>query len=88
MNRKLALVTLALAAPLRAQEPAQADSMRHPMMGAGHAMVMNDSMVEQMGPAMMRVMLYTPQHLLARKAALGLTEKLSRDVGQGTRHCG
>lgn len=30
-------------------------------------------MMQQMGPAMMRVMLYTPQHLLVRKDALGLT---------------
>ncbi len=73
MNWKLALVALALAAPLGAQETAKSDSMRHPTMGAGHGMMMNDPMMEQMGPAMMRVMLYTPQHLLARKDALALT---------------
>jgi len=73
MNWKLVLVALALAAPLGAQETAKSDSMRHPMMGAGHGMMMNDPMMEQMGPAMMRVMLYTPQHLLARKDALALT---------------
>jgi hypothetical protein len=30
-------------------------------------------MMREMGPAMMRMMWYTPQHLLARKDALGLT---------------
>ena len=73
MNWKLALVALALAAPLGAQETAKSDSMRHPMMGTGHGMMMNDPMMEHMGRAMMRVMLYTPQHLLARKDAIGLT---------------
>jgi len=73
MNWKVALFALALAAPLGAQETAKSDSMRHPTMGADHGMMMNDPMMEQMGPAMMRVMLYTPQHLLARKDALALT---------------
>jgi Heavy-metal resistance len=31
------------------------------------------SMMRDLGPAMMKMMLYTPQHLLARKEALGLT---------------
>jgi hypothetical protein len=35
--------------------------------------VMDGPMMQEMGPAMMKVMLYTPQHLLARKDALGLT---------------
>ncbi|PYO98756.1 MAG: hypothetical protein DMD60_03480 [Gemmatimonadetes bacterium] len=73
MNWKVALFALALAAPLGAQETAKSDSLRHPMMGAGRGMMMDDPMMQQMGPAMMRVMLYTPQHLLARKDALGLT---------------
>jgi len=73
MNWKLVLVALALAAPLGAQERAKPDSMRHPMMGAGPGMMMSDPMMEQMGRAMMRVMLYTPPHLLARKDALALT---------------
>jgi hypothetical protein len=42
VNWKLALVALALAAPLGAQETAKSDSMRHPMMGTGHGMMMND----------------------------------------------
>ena len=70
MTCKIALVALALAAPLVAQ---QSDSMHHPMMGAGHGMTMDDPMMERMGPSLMRMMLYTPQHLLARKDALGLT---------------
>src|SRR5881398_3838712 len=68
MTCKIALV--ALAAPLAAQ---QSDSMHHPMMGAGHGMTMDDPMMERIGPTLMRMMLYTPQHLLARKDALGLT---------------
>jgi len=70
MTCKIALVALALAAPLVAQ---QSDSMHHPVMGAGHGMMMDDPMMERMGPSLMRMMLYTPQHLLARKDALGLT---------------
>ena len=70
MTCKIALVALVLAAPLAAQ---QSDSMHHPMMGAGHGMTMDDPMMERMGPSLMRMMLYTPQHLLARKDALGLT---------------
>ncbi len=73
MNWKVALFALALAAPLGAQETAKSDSLRHPMMGAGRGTMMDDPMMQQMGPEMMRVMLYTPQHLLARKDALGLT---------------
>jgi len=69
MTCKIALVALALAAPLAAQ---QSDSMHHPM-GAGHGMTMDNPMMERMGPSLMRMMLYTPQHLLARKDALGLT---------------
>ena len=55
-------------APLAAQQPAP--TMPAPM---DHAM-MGDPMAfqEMMGP-MMQVLLYTPQHLLARKEALGLT---------------
>jgi len=70
MTCKIALVALVLAAPLAAQ---QSDSMHHPMMGAGHGMTLDDPMMERMGPSLMRMMLYTPQHLLARKDALGLT---------------
>jgi len=36
-------------------------------------MMMDNPMMERMGPSMMRLMLNTPQHLLARKDALGLT---------------
>jgi len=70
MTWKIALVALALAVPLAAQ---QSDTMHHPMMGAGPGMMMDNPMMERMGPSMMRLMLSTPQHLLARKDALGLT---------------
>jgi hypothetical protein len=74
MNWKLALIALALAAPLGAQQAPPSDSTRHPMMGPGRGMMMmDDPMMEQMGRAMMRVMLYTPQHLLGRKDAIGLS---------------
>src|SRR3989442_830655 len=64
MNGRPLLAALVLAAaPLVAQQPA---TPRRQMMG--DPMVMQ----EMMGP-MMEVMLYTPRHLLARKAALGLT---------------
>src|SRR6266702_5071278 len=53
--------TLLAAAPVPAQQPAMP---RHPMMGDPMGMQ------EMMAP-MMSVMLYTPQHLLARKDALG-----------------
>lgn len=82
MNWKLGLVAVAVAAPLGAQQAPKSDSLRHPMMGAGRGMMMNDPMMEQMGPAMMRVMLYTPQHLLARKDVLALTaDQLTRLTG-------
>jgi hypothetical protein len=69
------LTTLLLAAaPLAAQRPGRPDSMRHPMMGGAMSeMMMQGPMMEHMGPAMMKMMRYTPQHLLARKDALGLT---------------
>jgi len=70
MTWKIALVALALAVPLAAQ---QSDTMHHPMMGAGPGMMMDNRMMERMGPSMMRLMLNAPQHLLARKDALGLT---------------
>ena len=54
-----------IAAPLAAQHPG--------MQGPGGGQMMADPMMQQMGPAMMKMMLYTPQHLLARKEALGLT---------------
>ena len=61
--KSLMAATLLAAAPLGAQQLA----------APGHRM-MDDPMwmQEMMGP-MMQVMLYTPQHLLARKDALGLT---------------
>jgi Spy/CpxP family protein refolding chaperone len=70
------LTSLVLAAaPLAAQQPGKPDSMRHHIMGPGHmsGMMMQGSMMEHVGPAMMKMMLYTPQHLLARRDALGLT---------------
>src|SRR5213082_3666861 len=64
MNRISMLGLAALAAGrLAAQQPAHP---MHPMMDDPMAMQ------EMMGP-MMQVMLYTPQHLLARKDALRLT---------------
>ena len=64
MNRISILCLGALAAaPLAAQQP---------MPPMGHMMGDPMAMQEMMGP-MMQVMLYTPQHLLARKDALGLT---------------
>ncbi len=61
MNCKPVVALLVLAAvPLAAQQPAMPEMMAGPMM-------------HEMGPAMMKMMLYTPQHLLARRDALGLT---------------
>jgi hypothetical protein len=76
MNWKIGWLALALVAPLAAQQP---DSMRHPMMGDRGMMMMDDPMMQQMGPLMMRIMLYAPQHLLSRRDALGLTaDQVSR----------
>lgn len=72
---------MVLGAPLVGQQPARPDSMGHMMMGPGAmpGMMMDDPMMRQMGPAMMKMMLYTPQHLLARKDALGLSpDQVSR----------
>lgn len=81
MNIRSFVAAVALgAAPLAAQHPGMADSMRHPMM-------MDDAMMGQMG--MMKAMLYAPQHLLGRKDALALTAdqvtRLTalRDASQG-----
>jgi len=70
MNRLSVLWLAALAAaPLAAQQP---------MPPMGNMMGDPMAMQEMMGP-MMQVMLYTPQHLLARKDALGLTpDQVSR----------
>ncbi len=75
MNCKSWMAVIAfVAVPLVAQQPGKPDSMRHPMMGPGQmGQMMGEPMMQQMGPAMMKMMLYTPQHLLARKEALGLT---------------
>jgi hypothetical protein len=77
MNSKPWLAALVvLAAPLAAQQPGKPDTMRHPMMGPGPmSPMMGDPMMQQMGPAMMKLMLYTPQHLLARSDALGLNDE-------------
>jgi hypothetical protein len=69
MNRQPLLILFALAVPpLAAQHPAKPAEPR-PM---GHTTGDPMGMQEMMAP-MMHVMLYTPQHLLARKDALGLT---------------
>jgi hypothetical protein len=75
MNVTRLLTTLVLAAaPLTAQQPGRPDSMRPPGMKAPvSGMMMQGGMMEHMGPAMMKMMLYMPQRLLARKDALGLT---------------
>ena len=78
---RLLVWLMVLGAPLVAQQPARPDSMGHMMMGPGAmpGMMMDDPMMRQMGSAMMKMMLYTPQHLLARKDALGLTpDQVSR----------
>ena len=83
------VVLLGLVAPLAAQQPMpiKPDSMRPGMMGhpgmmqgpgmqgpmrQGPMMGHMKQMHEMMGP-MMRGMAFTPEHLLARKEALGLT---------------
>ncbi len=63
--RSLLAVFVFAAAPLAGQQPGG--------MGRGHMSDMEGPMMREMGPAMMRMMLYTPQHLLARKDALGLS---------------
>src|SRR2546430_5392351 len=64
MNARPLLAALVLGtAPLAAQHPA---APGHPMMGDPMALQ------DMMGP-MMQVLVYTPQHLLAHKEALGLT---------------
>src|SRR5438128_11347491 len=70
MKRMSMLWLAALAAaPLAAQQP---------MPPMGNMMGDPMAMQEMMGP-MMQVMLYTPQHLLGRKDALGLTpDQVSR----------
>jgi LTXXQ motif family protein len=61
MTWKLLAAVLACAAPLAAQEPG---NMPQTMPGP---------LMREMTPAMMKLMLYAPQHVLARRSALGLT---------------
>src|SRR2546425_541041 len=69
MNPRTLLAALVLGTrTLAAQQPTP-PAMRAPM---GHAMGDPMALQEMMGP-MMQVLVYTPQHLLARKEALGLT---------------
>jgi LTXXQ motif family protein len=63
--RSLLAVLVLAAAPLAGQQPGG--------MGRGHMSDMEGPMMRELGPAMMQMMLYTPQHLLARKDALGLS---------------
>jgi LTXXQ motif family protein len=70
------IVALALAAPLAAQQP---DTARwHPGMPMGHGMMGPGMMMERHeGPMMgvaLRVMVFTPAHLLLRKDELKLTD--------------
>jgi Spy/CpxP family protein refolding chaperone len=92
MNARLTGVVLLTAGSLAAQQPAKLDSIPHPMMGHGPmAPMMNDPIMQHMGPAVMRMMLYAPQHLLVRKDALGLSpDQVNRlvmlvDGSKGTR---
>ena len=69
MNAAPLIAVLVVARSLAAQQPGP------PM---GHMMGDPMGMQEMMGP-MMQVLVYTPQHLLARKDALGLTsDQLAR----------
>jgi hypothetical protein len=76
MNTKPWLAALALvAAPLAAQHPGMGQGAPGPM----GQMMMAGPMMQHLGPAMMKMMMYAPQHLLARKDALGLTaDQVSR----------
>jgi phosphoketolase len=66
MNRKALLAMMLLGiAPLAGQQPGG--------MGRGRMSGMEGLMMREMGPAMTKMMLYTPQHLLARKDALALS---------------
>ena len=67
MTWKPLVVLLACAAPLAAQQPGNVSPM------------MQGPMMREMGPGMMKLMLFTPRHLLARKDALGLSpDQVSR----------
>ncbi|HVH67169.1 MAG TPA: hypothetical protein VM716_04825 [Gemmatimonadales bacterium] len=61
MKCRSMLAVATLAAPLCAQQPGTEGSMMHPMGPVG-----------SLGPVMMQMMWYMPQHLLAHKEALGL----------------
>ncbi len=61
--KSLMAASLLVAAPLAAQQPA----------APGHQMMGDPMWMQEMMGPMMQVMLYTQQHLLARKDALGLT---------------
>ena len=78
----VAAVTLAVA-PLAAQQPGKPDSMGQPMTGHGRMPAMMEGpMMREMGPAMMTLLFYAPQHLLARKDALDLTaDQVARLTG-------
>ena len=66
----MALLTLA-AVPLAAQEPPS--HQQHGGQAPGAKMDHRMPMMEEMMAPMMRMMAFTPEHLLARKDALGLT---------------
>ncbi len=74
---KLAALSLLLAVPLAAQQPTDTAKMKHPHEGMGMGMGMQghpmmQGMADMMAP-MMGVMVYMPDHLLARKDDLKLT---------------
>ncbi len=77
------LAAVVFTAPLIAQQPAKPDSTRHPPMGPGpmSGMMMDGSMMEEMAPAMMHMMLFAPQHLLSRREALDLTSQQVAQLG-------
>jgi Spy/CpxP family protein refolding chaperone len=66
MKRILALLAFA-ALPLAAQQPG--------MMGRDHQMMPHMMQMQQMMAPMMRAMAFTPDHLLARKDSLNLTQQ-------------
>jgi len=70
---KLAGLALLVAVPLAAQQPDTA-KMKHPHQGMGMGMGPGHDMMADMMAPMMGVMAYMPEHLLARKADLKLTD--------------
>ncbi len=82
----LAAATAALTIPAAAQQPTAQQPAAHPP-AAGHAQMMPGHRMDMMMPGMdsmmapmMHVMSYTPEHLLADKAALHLTPEQQSEL--------